>query len=74
MHKCIFFRWFKFYHSGERRRKKELIFSNSLQLIVGPLLSIVHVYSVVEEMRATPVNTLNPQRAAMIVADFLKVC
>lgn len=42
------------------------------KLIVGPLLSIVHVYSVVEEMRAAPVNTLNPQRTAMIVADFVK--
>lgn len=43
-------------------------------MVVGPLLSIVHVYSVVEEMRAAPVNTLNPQRTAMIVADYLKVC
>lgn len=42
------------------------------KLIVGPLLSVVHVYSVIEEMRAAPVNTLNPQRTAMIVADFLK--
>ncbi|KAM7258959.1 hypothetical protein ACFE04_014700 [Oxalis oulophora] len=42
------------------------------KMIVGPLLSIVHVYSVIEEMRATPVNTLNPQRTAMIVADFVK--
>ncbi|XVE72940.1 hypothetical protein DITRI_Ditri11bG0077800 [Diplodiscus trichospermus] len=42
------------------------------KLVVGPLLSAVHVYSVVEEMRAAPVNTLNPQRTAMIVADFLK--
>ncbi|XP_073156984.1 protein root UVB sensitive 2, chloroplastic isoform X1 [Henckelia pumila] len=42
------------------------------KLIVGPLLSLVHVYCVTEEMRATPVNTLNPQRTAMIVADFLK--
>ncbi|KAK6259963.1 hypothetical protein SCA6_014437 [Theobroma cacao] len=42
------------------------------KLVVGPLLSIIHVYSVVEEMRAAPVNTLNPQRTAMIVADFLK--
>ncbi|XVF71997.1 hypothetical protein PTKIN_Ptkin12aG0085700 [Pterospermum kingtungense] len=42
------------------------------KLVVGPLLSVVHVYSVVEEMRAAPVNTLNPQRTAMIVADFLK--
>ncbi|XP_030936978.1 protein root UVB sensitive 2, chloroplastic-like isoform X4 [Quercus lobata] len=42
------------------------------KLVVGPVLSVLHVYSVVEEMRATPVNTLNPQRTAMIVADFLK--
>lgn len=42
-------------------------------MIVGPLLSIVHVCSVIEEMRATPVNTLNPQRTAMVVADFVKV-
>ncbi|XP_039020327.1 protein root UVB sensitive 2, chloroplastic-like [Hibiscus syriacus] len=42
------------------------------KMIVGPLLSIVHVLSVVEEMRAVPVNSLNPQRTAMIVADFLK--
>lgn len=51
-----------------------LLINEILQLVVGPLLSIVHVYSVVEEMRAAPVNTLNPQRTAMIVADFLKVC
>lgn len=44
-----------------------------LQLIAGPLLSVVHIYCVCEEMRAAPVNTLNPQRTAMIVADFLKV-
>ncbi|XP_058005760.1 protein root UVB sensitive 2, chloroplastic isoform X6 [Hevea brasiliensis] len=42
------------------------------KMIVGPLLSIVHVYSVIEEMRAAPVNTLNPQRTAMVVADFVK--
>ncbi|KAE8686080.1 Protein root UVB sensitive 2 [Hibiscus syriacus] len=46
--------------------------NKELQMIVGPLLSIVHVLSVVEEMRAVPVNSLNPQRTAMIVADFLK--
>ncbi|KAJ0967588.1 hypothetical protein J5N97_024505 [Dioscorea zingiberensis] len=47
---------------------------SSLQgkLIVAPLLSAIHIYSVTEEMRAAPVNTLNPQRTAMIVADFLK--
>uniref|UniRef100_A0A0D9ZN65 Uncharacterized protein n=1 Tax=Oryza glumipatula TaxID=40148 RepID=A0A0D9ZN65_9ORYZ len=42
------------------------------KLIAGPLLSVVHIYGVVQEMRATPVNTLNPQRTAMIVADFIK--
>ncbi|GAB2282254.1 Protein root UVB sensitive 2, chloroplastic [Dionaea muscipula] len=43
------------------------------KMIVGSLLSFFHIYSVVEEMRAVPVNTLNPQRTALIVADFLKV-
>ncbi|KAL5215894.1 hypothetical protein ABZP36_007295 [Zizania latifolia] len=42
------------------------------KLIAGPLLSAVHIYGVVQEMRATPVDTLNPQRTAMIVADFIK--
>lgn len=47
---------------------------SSLQgkLVVGPLLSLVHVYCVSEEMRAAPINTLNPQRTAMIIADFVK--
>ncbi|XP_042379499.1 protein root UVB sensitive 2, chloroplastic-like isoform X1 [Zingiber officinale] len=42
------------------------------KLIAAPLLSAIHIYSVAEEMRAAPVNTLNPQRTAMIVANFLK--
>ncbi|XP_061358495.1 protein root UVB sensitive 2, chloroplastic isoform X2 [Gastrolobium bilobum] len=42
------------------------------KFVVGPLLSIIHIYSVSEEMRATPINTLNPRRTAMVVADFLK--
>ncbi|KAJ3708479.1 hypothetical protein LUZ61_012184 [Rhynchospora tenuis] len=42
------------------------------KMIVGPLLSALHIYGVTQEMRATPVNTLNPQRTAMIVADFIK--
>ncbi|KAL3517699.1 hypothetical protein ACH5RR_020288 [Cinchona calisaya] len=42
------------------------------KLVVGPLLSVIHVYCVCEEMRAAPVNTLNPQRTAMLVADFVK--
>uniref|UniRef100_A0ACD5UTN5 Uncharacterized protein n=1 Tax=Avena sativa TaxID=4498 RepID=A0ACD5UTN5_AVESA len=42
------------------------------KLIVGPLLSAVHIWGVVQEMRATPINTLNPQRTAMVVADFIK--
>ncbi|KAL0383620.1 UNVERIFIED_CONTAM: protein root UVB sensitive 2, chloroplastic [Sesamum calycinum] len=48
------------------------IFLASTVLVVGPLLSLFHIYCVTEEMRATPVNTLNPQRTAMIVADFYK--
>ncbi|GAB4841718.1 Protein root UVB sensitive 2, chloroplastic [Ancistrocladus abbreviatus] len=42
------------------------------KMIVGPLLSVLHIYSVVEEMRAVPVSTLNSQRTALIVANFLK--
>lgn len=42
------------------------------KLLVGPVLSVIHVYSVCKEMRAAPVNTLNPQRTAMLVADFVK--
>uniref|UniRef100_M8CBP9 Protein root UVB sensitive 2, chloroplastic n=1 Tax=Aegilops tauschii TaxID=37682 RepID=M8CBP9_AEGTA len=42
------------------------------KLIIGPLLSAVHIWGVVQEMRATPINTLNPQRTAMVVADFIK--
>lgn len=42
------------------------------KLVVTPLLSLVHIYSVTQQMRATPINTLNPQRTAMLVADFLK--
>lgn len=59
--------------ANEEEKQKELIIGNSLQLIVGPLLSVAHVCSVIEEMKAAPVNTLNPQRTAMVVADFLKV-
>lgn len=50
-----------------------MIICDILQLLVGPVLSVLHIYSVCEEMRAAPVNTLNPQRTAMIVADFVKV-
>lgn len=42
------------------------------KLVVCPLLSIIHIYCVSEEMRATPINTLNPRRTAMVVTDFLK--
>lgn len=42
------------------------------KFLVAPLLSVLHIYSVYEEMRAVPVNTLNPQRTAMIIADFVK--
>nr|KAJ0197598.1 hypothetical protein LSAT_V11C700369300 [Lactuca sativa] len=43
------------------------------QMVVGSLLSIIHVYSVSEEMRVAPVSTLNPQRSAMIIEDFIKI-
>nr|GMD23684.1 protein root UVB sensitive 2, chloroplastic isoform X2 [Ipomoea batatas] len=43
------------------------------KMVVGPLLAAVHIYSVTEEMKATPVNTLNPQRTALIVKTFVKV-
>ncbi|CAE6023053.1 unnamed protein product [Arabidopsis arenosa] len=42
------------------------------KLVVGSILSVVHVYSVVEQMRGVPINTLNPQRTALIVGNFLK--
>ncbi|KAL8170333.1 hypothetical protein V2J09_022137 [Rumex salicifolius] len=42
------------------------------KMIVGPLLSVLHIYSVVEEMRAVPVNTLNSRRLGMVVANFIK--
>ncbi|KAL2934731.1 Protein root UVB sensitive 2 chloroplastic [Bienertia sinuspersici] len=43
------------------------------KIIASPLLSVLHVYSVVEQMKAVPVNTLNPQRTAILVADFVKM-
>jgi hypothetical protein len=42
------------------------------QLVLAPVLSAVHLYSVTQEMRAAPINTLNAQRTAMLVADFIK--
>nr|GEV73776.1 protein root UVB sensitive 2, chloroplastic-like [Tanacetum cinerariifolium] len=48
-------------------------YSLSIDMVVGSMLSITHVYITYEEMRAAAINTLNPQRTAMIVADFLKV-
>ncbi|CAA7050245.1 unnamed protein product [Microthlaspi erraticum] len=42
------------------------------KLVVGSILSAVHVFTVVEQMRGVPINTLNPQRTALIVANFLK--
>lgn len=44
------------------------------QLVLAPILSAIHLYSVVQEMRAAPINTLNSQRTAMLVADYVKVC
>nr|KAJ0224705.1 hypothetical protein LSAT_V11C100032510 [Lactuca sativa] len=47
---------------------------NVLGLGTSCLQQFVHLCkeSVSEEMRAAPVNTLNPQRSAMIIEDFIK--
>ncbi|VFQ68250.1 unnamed protein product [Cuscuta campestris] len=42
------------------------------KMVVGPLLAAIHIHCVTEEMKATPVNTLNPQRTALIVKNFVK--
>lgn len=42
------------------------------KLVMAPILSAVHLFSISQEMRAAPVNTLNAQRTALLVADFLK--
>lgn len=42
------------------------------KLLITPVLSAVHLYSVTQEMRAAPVNTLNSQRTGFLVADFIK--
>ncbi|KAL2641415.1 hypothetical protein R1flu_009002 [Riccia fluitans] len=42
------------------------------KLLVAPFLSAIHLYSVAQEMRAAPINTLNEQRTALLVADYLK--
>ncbi|KAL4588068.1 hypothetical protein LXL04_000946 [Taraxacum kok-saghyz] len=42
------------------------------KMVVGSFLSFIHVYSTYEEMRSAPINTLNPQRTAMIIEDFIK--
>ncbi|XP_076935086.1 protein root UVB sensitive 2, chloroplastic-like [Bidens hawaiensis] len=42
------------------------------KMVVGSFLSAIHIYSTYEEMRSAPINTLNPQRTAMIIEGFLK--
>lgn len=42
------------------------------KLVVAPLLSAVHLFSISQEMRAAPLNTLNAQRTASLVAEFVK--
>ncbi|CAH9081114.1 unnamed protein product [Cuscuta europaea] len=42
------------------------------KMVIGPLLAVIHISCVTEEMKATPVNTLNPQRTALIVKNFVK--
>ncbi|KAH7293301.1 hypothetical protein KP509_28G019600 [Ceratopteris richardii] len=42
------------------------------KFVAVPLLSAVHLFSISQEMRAVPLNTLNSQRTAIIVAEFIK--
>ncbi|KAI5059134.1 hypothetical protein GOP47_0025453 [Adiantum capillus-veneris] len=42
------------------------------KLVAAPLLSAVHLFSIAQEMRAAPLNTLNSQRTACIIAEFVK--
>ncbi|CAM6090678.1 unnamed protein product [Calypogeia fissa] len=42
------------------------------KLLITPILSAIHLYCVTQEMRAAPINTLNSQRTAFLVADFIQ--
>lgn len=42
------------------------------KLVVAPLLSAVHLFSISQEMRAAPLNTLNAQRTASLIAEFVE--
>ncbi|CAI5953715.1 unnamed protein product [Closterium sp. NIES-65] len=44
-----------------------------LQLAAVPVLAAVHLWSVTEEMRAVPINTLNAQRTNVLINHFLSV-
>eukprot|EP00249_Psilotum_nudum_P018145 c26660_g1_i1 orf=127-1488(+) len=46
--------------------------SMEAKLLAAPLLSVIHIFSVTQEMRAAPVNTLNAQRTGMLIADFIE--
>ncbi|KAL6516170.1 hypothetical protein OROGR_019475 [Orobanche gracilis] len=58
---------------GNFAKGMTVVAARATRLVVGPLLSLVRIYCVREEMQATPINTLNPQRTALIVAEFLKI-
>ncbi|CAI5462662.1 unnamed protein product [Closterium sp. Yama58-4] len=47
--------------------------ASSLQLAAVPVLAAVHLWSVTEEMRAVPINTLNAQRTNVLINHFLSV-
>eukprot|EP00897_Mesotaenium_endlicherianum_P000424 jgi/Mesen1/10382/ME000081S09771 len=42
------------------------------KLLMGAALSTVHVFCVAQEMRAAPVNTLNAERTALLIQDYLQ--
>ncbi|MCO5586330.1 hypothetical protein L7F22_040269 [Adiantum nelumboides] len=46
--------------------------SMSGKLVALPLISAVHLFSISQQIRAAPLNTLNSQRTACIIAEFVK--
>ncbi|MCO5603477.1 hypothetical protein L7F22_057627 [Adiantum nelumboides] len=42
------------------------------KLVALPLISAVHLFSISQQIRAAPLNTLNSQRTACIIAEFVK--
>eukprot|EP00271_Cylindrocystis_brebissonii_P014383 TRINITY_DN3572_c0_g1_i1.p1 TRINITY_DN3572_c0_g1~~TRINITY_DN3572_c0_g1_i1.p1 ORF type:complete len:644 (+),score=67.78 TRINITY_DN3572_c0_g1_i1:316-2247(+) len=57
---------------GIRLAASPLFASTEAKLLLLPFLSFGHLYCVATEMRATPINTLNAERTALLVTDYLK--